>query len=172
MGFPTRTIAKVANNNPCELIRAFGSKSIPTETKKRTAKASRIGRASEAARRLNSDCPTIIPARNAPRAIETPKVRAEPTAIPSARTSTARVNSSRECEAATPFRIRGISRAPTTKETTPRSASFAIVNAATFPIDTTSPGAAGNMAGSKTKTITVKISSTTSQPIAIRPVGV
>ena len=39
---------------------------MPTETKKRTAKASRIGRASVAARRLNSDRPTTIPARNAP----------------------------------------------------------------------------------------------------------
>ena len=47
---------------------------MPTETKNRTAKASRIGRASDAARRLNSDRPTTIPARNAPSAIETPKI--------------------------------------------------------------------------------------------------
>lgn len=46
---------------------------MPIETKKSTAKASLMGRASEAARMLKSDCPTTMPARNAPSAIETPK---------------------------------------------------------------------------------------------------
>ena len=46
---------------------------MPTETKKSTANASRIGSASDAARTLNSDRPTTMPARNAPSAIETPK---------------------------------------------------------------------------------------------------
>ena len=59
---------------------------MPTETKNSTAKASRIGSASVAARRLNSDRPTTMPARNAPRAIETPKSLADPTAMPSATT--------------------------------------------------------------------------------------
>ena len=37
-----------------------------------------------------------MPARNAPSAIETPKISADPTAMPSAMTSTVSVNSSRE----------------------------------------------------------------------------
>ena len=57
---------------------------MPTETKKSTANASRIGRASVAARRLKSDRPTTMPARKAPRAIETPKSLADPTAMPRA----------------------------------------------------------------------------------------
>ena len=69
---------------------------MPTETKNRTANASRIGSASEAARRLYSDRPTTMPARNAPRAMETLKICAEPTAIPRAMTRTVRVNSSRD----------------------------------------------------------------------------
>ena len=71
---------------------------MPTETKNSTAKASRMGRASEAARWLNSDCPTTIPARNAPKAMETPKTFAEPTAIPKAMTKAVKVNNSRECK--------------------------------------------------------------------------
>ncbi len=45
---------------------------------------------------LNSLRPTTMPARNAPRAIDTPNTMAEPTAMPSATTSTVSVNSSRE----------------------------------------------------------------------------
>ena len=55
---------------------------MPTETKNSTANASRIGSASDAARRLKSDRPTTMPARNAPSAIDTPKTAAEPTAMP------------------------------------------------------------------------------------------
>ena len=55
-----------------------------------------------------------MPARNAPSAIETPKISAEPTAMPSASTSTVSVNSSRERVAATWSSSHGISRAPTT----------------------------------------------------------
>src|SRR5438093_5580096 len=72
-----------------------GLSSMPTETTIRTANASRMGRASDAARRLKSDRPTTIPARKAPSAIETPKSVADPTAMPSASTRTVRVNSSR-----------------------------------------------------------------------------
>ena len=72
-GLPTRMTASVAATSTGASSRCRGSNSIPTETKKSTAKASRIGRASVAARRLNSDRPTTIPARNAPSAIETPK---------------------------------------------------------------------------------------------------
>ena len=74
---------------------------MPTDTKNSTAKASRIGSASEAARTLKSDRPTTSPARNAPSAIETPKTCAEPTAMPRAMTSTQSVKSSRERVAAT-----------------------------------------------------------------------
>ena len=74
---------------------------MPTETKNSTANASLIGSASDAARRLNSERPTAMPARNAPSATDTPKNSAEPTATPSARTSTVSVNSSRERVAAT-----------------------------------------------------------------------
>ena len=58
--------------------RYCGSNSMPTETKNSTAKASRIGSASVAARRLNSDRPTTMPARKAPSAIETPNSSDEP----------------------------------------------------------------------------------------------
>ena len=58
-------------------MRQRGSKRRPTETKKRTAKASRTGRASDAARRPNSDRPTTSPARNAPRAMDTSKSKAD-----------------------------------------------------------------------------------------------
>ena len=74
---------------------------MPTETKNSTAKASRIGSASEAARRLKSDRPTTMPARNAPSAIETLKISDDPTAMPRAMTSTVSVNSSRDRVAAT-----------------------------------------------------------------------
>jgi hypothetical protein len=73
---------------------------MPTETKKSTANASRSGKASDAARSPNSDRPTTSPARNAPSAIDTPKIRAAPTATPRAITRTVSVNSSREPVAA------------------------------------------------------------------------
>ena len=94
------------------MIRTYGSNSIPTETKNSTANASRIGSASVAALRLNSERPTTMPARKAPRAIETPNSFADPTAIPSATTSTVSVKSSRERVAATCASSQGISRRP------------------------------------------------------------
>ena len=111
-GLPSRITARVAATTPGERVRWCGSNSIPTETKNSTAKASRIGRASVAARRLNSDRPTTIPARKAPSAIETPNALAEPTAMPSASTSTVRVKSSRERVAAARASTQGISRPP------------------------------------------------------------
>ena len=71
-GLPTRTTASVAATSPGACTREAGVRSMPTDTKNKTANASRMGRASDAARRLNSDCPTTIPARNAPSAIDTP----------------------------------------------------------------------------------------------------
>ena len=88
--------------------------SMPTETKNSTANASRIGSASDAARTLKSDRATTSPARKAPSAIDTPKMAAEPTAIPRARTSTQSVKSSRERVAATRASSQGISRVPAT----------------------------------------------------------
>ena len=74
---------------------------MPTETKNSTAKASRIGSASDAARRLKSDRPTTIPARNAPSAIDTPKSFADADGDAERHTSTVSVNSSRDRVAAT-----------------------------------------------------------------------
>src|SRR5438128_2991243 len=87
-GFPIMTTASVSTTSEGARSKWPGSSSIPTDTKKSTANASRIGSASEAARTLNSDRPTTIPAMNAPSAIETSNSVAEPTAIPSATTST------------------------------------------------------------------------------------
>ena len=49
-----------------------GSNSMPTETKNSTAKASRNGSDSSAARWLNSDSRSTSPAKKAPSATETP----------------------------------------------------------------------------------------------------
>src|SRR4051812_2548038 len=57
-GFPTRTIAIVAKVRGRFAAMACGSRSMPIDTKKRTAKASRMGIASDAARaeiRLTDD---------------------------------------------------------------------------------------------------------------------
>ena len=50
MGFPSKTMASVAAASHGFSTRNIGLKSIPTETKKSTANASRIGSASDAAR--------------------------------------------------------------------------------------------------------------------------
>ena len=54
-----------------------GSRSIPTDTKNSTAKASRSGIESAAAWWLMSDSPTTAPARNAPSANDTPNTDAD-----------------------------------------------------------------------------------------------
>ncbi len=69
---------------------------MPTETKNSTAKASRNGSDSSAARWLWGDSLRIIPAKKAPSAIDTPNSSAAANATPSASESTARRNSSRE----------------------------------------------------------------------------
>ena len=74
---------------------------MPTDTKNSTANASRSGSASAAACWLTGDCPTTMPARNAPSAIEAPKSSAAPAAIAIANASTVSVNSSRERSRAT-----------------------------------------------------------------------
>src|SRR5688572_15607763 len=87
-----RTIANAASGLPMRMTSSMatisdggdhsmaGSSSIPTDTKNNTANASRMGRASAAARTLNSVRPTTSPARNAPSAIETPNTSAAATA--------------------------------------------------------------------------------------------
>ncbi len=72
-----------------------GLNSMPTETKNSTAKASRSGRDSSAARWDSADPARIMPAKKAPNAMETPNSTAAPNATPSATDSTARRNSSR-----------------------------------------------------------------------------
>ena len=69
---------------------------MPTETKNSTAKASRSGSVSLAARWLSSDSLMIMPAKKAPSANETSNSSAAPKAQPSAIASTASRNSSRE----------------------------------------------------------------------------
>ena len=91
-----------------------GLRSMPTETKKRTANASRNGRDSSAARLLNSDSPSIIPAKNAPKANETSNSEAAKNAIPIADAITASVKSSRDPFFATSHKILGRRRLPTT----------------------------------------------------------
>ena len=63
----------VAATRPGDASRERGLKRMPTETKNSTAKASRMGSASVAALRLNSDRPTTIPARKAPEGHRNPE---------------------------------------------------------------------------------------------------
>ena len=69
---------------------------MPTETKNSTAKASRSGSDSSAARWLSADSLRIIPAKKAPSANDTPNSCEATKATPSATESTASRNSSRE----------------------------------------------------------------------------
>ncbi|MNN55545.1 hypothetical protein D3C81_1704270 [compost metagenome] len=59
-------------------ISTMGSNSMPTETKNSTAKASRSGSDSSAARWLRSDSRITMPAKNAPRAKDTLNSAAAP----------------------------------------------------------------------------------------------
>ena len=169
-GLPTMTTARVAAIRSGRASMRAGFINIPTETKNSTANASRIGSASAAARRLKSDRPTMRPARNAPRAIDTPKSFADATAIPRAVASTASVNSSRDRVRATRVSTQGIARPPAQMATAIRTPTFssAMTNAAAG--DWPFPGP--NTAGISTRTSTVNTSSTTSQPTARCPVGV
>ena len=76
-------------------MRIDGSNSMPTETKNKTAKASRNGSVSSAACWLSADSLMIIPAKKAPSAKETPNSSAAAKAAPSAMTKTESRNSSR-----------------------------------------------------------------------------
>ena len=86
---------------------------MPTETKNSTAKASRSGSVSSAARWLSGDSLRIMPAKKAPSAKETPNRLAARKATPSATASTASRNSSREPVWATQCSTQGMTRRPT-----------------------------------------------------------
>ena len=156
-------------------IRADGSSSMPTDTKNRTAKASRSGRASAAAWWLRSDSPTTAPARNAPSANETPKTVDDRNAKPIAMASTARVNSSFEPSFETRVRRRGTRRVPATTMTTTKRAALPSPSAMLPSVPSASVGAedvpprSGAIVGSSTRMTIVTRSSTISQPIAILP---
>ena len=154
--------------------RIVGSKSIPTATKKSTAKASCSGRASAAARWLRSDSLITTPAKNAPSANETPKSADAPTATPRAVASTASVKSSRDPVWATRSSSQGTTRRPTTNMRPRNAATLASVIPTAAARPEPAPAAAvpprmPERAGSSTRTSTVKRSSTISHPTAIFP---
>ncbi|MCY1528405.1 hypothetical protein D9M68_635080 [compost metagenome] len=68
---PMTMMPTTASTCSGSLTSTIGSKSMPTETKNSTAKASRSGRDSWAARWLSSDSRITMPAKNAPRAKDT-----------------------------------------------------------------------------------------------------
>jgi hypothetical protein len=127
IGLPSKTTASTIAINSGARTTLLGSHSIPTETKKSTAKASRMGKASFAARAANSERPTASPARKAPSAIDTPKSLAAPIAIPSATTRIESVKSSRERAAAMCSSAQGITHLPSS---TTRATSAMILSAA------------------------------------------
>ena len=83
---------------------------MPTETKNSTAKASRKGSTSAPTWWLRGDSLTTTPARNAPRASDTPKSAADPRAVPRATVRATSRNSSRERVRATRRRTKGTTR--------------------------------------------------------------
>ena len=160
---------KVSSMSGQSSSRASGLKSMPTETKKSTAKASRRGRASAAARALKSDCPTTMPARKAPSAMEASKSRAAPTAMPSASASTARVKRSRVPVRATQPSSRGMSFWPASSMKAVSPASLSTVRPSVLK---SGPASGERKVGSSTSSRMVKRSSTTSQPSATCPARV
>ncbi len=99
--FPSITTATASPSAPESRNSTPGLKSMPTETKKSTANASRKGSDSSAARALKGDSLKIMPAKKAPSANDTPNSCAATKATPSATASTARRNSSRDPVCAT-----------------------------------------------------------------------
>lgn len=147
---------------------------MPTDTKNRTAKASRNGSASAAACWLTGDCPTTIPARNAPSAMDAPKKTAAPVAIAMASARIVSVNSSRDRRRATFTSIQGTIRDPTrnTRATSAPSFPRATRSETNRPREAAAGSAAWPRTGITTRTITVRTSSTMSQPMAAWPAGV
>ncbi len=154
---------------------------MPTDTKNSTAKASRSGSDSCAARWLNSDSRITMPAKKAPSAKDTPNSEAEAKAMLTAAATTHRVNSSREPVRVTCHKSQGKTRRPTTSisatkpptcsSVTPsvRQTEAAASASAPSPASARPPSAPAS-GGSSTSTSTMARSSTTSQPTAMRPV--
>ena len=173
---PTTMMPNVASTCHGCAIRMAGLNSMPTETKNSTAKASRNGRESLAALWLSSDSLSSMPAKNAPSAKDTPNSVAEPNATPSAMARTDRVNSSREPVAAIFSRVQGITRRPTSSMKATNAPSLTSVQAMAT---TKRPKLAGSSpvalpkvsasTGSITSASTMAMSSTISQPTAMRP---
>ena len=165
-GFPTITTSSTIAMGMGASRMLRGLKSIPTDTKKSTANASRMGTASRAARAAKSVRPTASPARNAPSSIDTPKTPAAATAMPMARTSTARVNSSRERVRSIFSSAHGTTDRPstTTVTTSPTILAPARARAAPAPPPALPPP---KKMGSRSSAATVRMSSTTVQPIAM-----
>ena len=104
--------------------------SIPTDTKKRTANASRNGSRSAPTWWLNGDSPTTTPATNAPSASETPKAAADISAVPSATVSATRMKSSRDRVRTTRCSSQGTTRLPTASISPTKSSALPIAHAA------------------------------------------
>src|SRR6478736_7208070 len=121
---PNRMMASTAATISGFVTRMAGSNSMPTEMKKSTANASCSGSELAAALWLSSDSFKTTPAKNAPKANETPNNRADANAMPSATASTHKVNSSREPVRATCRSNHGITRGPSTKAKTTKELTF------------------------------------------------
>ena len=93
--------------SPALATRSRGLTSMPTDTKKRTANASRKGSTSAPTWWLSGDSATTTPARNAPSAIDTPNSVAAVRAMPSDMVRATSRNSSRDCMRAMRRRIHG-----------------------------------------------------------------
>ncbi|MNX57446.1 hypothetical protein D3C86_882630 [compost metagenome] len=148
---------------------------MPTDTKNSTAKASRSGSDSCAARWLNCDSRITMPAKKAPSANDTPNSAAEAKAMLTAAATTHSVNSSREPVRVTCQRIHGNTRRPTTSISTTKPPTCSSVRPSVCQtgsplVSTLVLPSAPASGGSSTSTSTIARSSTTSQPTAMRPV--
>src|SRR3569832_2482757 len=103
-------------------INTCGSNNMPKETKNSTAKASRRGRDSSAARWASSDSRIIMPAKKAPSAKETSNKRAEPYATPTAAAITHNENNTRNPKHTTSHSRHGNTRQPTTSNNVMKAA--------------------------------------------------
>ena len=170
---PSTMISTTTNTCSGSLTSVAGSNSMPTDTKNSTAKASRSGSDSSAARWLSSDSRMTMPAKNAPSANETPNSLAEPYATPTAAAITHSVNSSREPVRATCHNSHGNSRRPTISISATNRATWPSVISSVLissPLSAISPPPRKPaIDGSSTSTSTIARSSTISQPTAMRP---
>ena len=172
---PSRMISTVASTGSGSRTRMVGSNSMPTETKNSTAKASRSGKVSSAARWLSGDSLRIMPAKNAPSANETPNSSAAAKAAPRAITNTERRNSSRLPVCAMACSTHGMTRLPTISMMATKAAILAMVMPTSSATEARSTCAAPfppnspAKAGSRTRVSTITMSSTISHPTAMRP---